>query len=71
MLMIINKGSSLTIVNETTNFIQTVVYKKKLYETLSNVVLYEGKKFVIFFKTAQLKKYGCPSGRFSLSSSIR
>ena len=43
-LTIVNLGLSLMIVNETTNFIKTVVFDKKLFATLSNVVLYEGKK---------------------------
>ena len=30
MLTIVNEGSSLTIVNETTNFIKTVVFGKKM-----------------------------------------
>jgi len=41
MLTIVNEGSSLTIVNKTTNFIKTVVFGKKLHATLLNVVLHE------------------------------
>ena len=50
-LMIVNKGVTLTIVNEITKFIKTVVFGKtivfkKLHVTLLNVVLHEAKKFV-------------------------
>ena len=38
MLTIVNEGSWLTIVNETTNF-----WKKKLHATLLNAVLHEVK----------------------------
>ena len=46
-LKIVNKGLLLTIVNETTNFIKTVVFgrkidfEKKLHVSLLNVVLHE------------------------------
>ena len=43
-LTIVNEGLSLTIVNETTNFIKTVVFGKKIHATLLNVVLHEVKK---------------------------
>ena len=48
-LMIVNKGVTLTIVNEITKFIKTVVFGKtivfkKLHVTLLNVVLHEVKK---------------------------
>ena len=41
MLTIVNEGSSLTIVNETTNFVKTVVFGKNLHATILNVVLHE------------------------------
>ena len=50
MLTIINEQLSLPIVNETTNFIKTVVFgktvafEKKLHEKKLNVVLHEVKK---------------------------
>ena len=46
MLTIVNEGSSLTIVNETTNghFGKTIVFEKKLHETLLKVVLHEAKQ---------------------------
>ena len=44
LVTIINEGLSLTSVKETTNFIKTVVLKKKLHATSSNVILHEGKK---------------------------
>ena len=69
MVTIVNKGSLLTIVNEelsltivyeTTNFLKTVVFEKKLHASLFNVVLHEFKKLWgelklldIFFKTTQ------------------
>ena len=40
-LTIVNDGLSLKIVTETTNFIKTVVFWKKLHATLLNVVLHE------------------------------
>ena len=39
-LTIVNEGLSLMIVNETTNFIKTVVFGKKLHATLLNDVLH-------------------------------
>ena len=44
MLMIFKKGSSLTIFNETANFIKTVVFEKDLHETLLNIVLHKVKQ---------------------------
>ena len=44
MLTNVNKGLSLTIVNETTNLIKTIVLEKKLHAPLLNVVLHEVKK---------------------------
>ena len=48
MLTIVNEGSSLTIGNETTNFIKTVVFGKTIgfekKKTLLNVVLHEVKQ---------------------------
>ena len=49
MLTIVNEGLSLTIVNETTKFIKTVVFGKtivlkKKHATLLNVALNEVKK---------------------------
>ena len=38
MLTIVNEGSSLTIVNETTNFKKTVVFKKLLFLKKKNYV---------------------------------
>ena len=49
MFTIVNEGSSLTIVNETTKFLKTVVFEetivfeKKLHAILLNVVLHEVK----------------------------
>jgi len=49
-LTIVNKGLSLTIVTETTKFIKmvvfgkTIVFEKKIYATLLNVVFHEVKK---------------------------
>ena len=43
MLTIVNEGSSLTIVNETTKFLKTVVFGKKCHATLLNVVIHEAK----------------------------
>ena len=40
MLTIVNEGLSLTIVNETTNYIKTVVFGKKIHAPLLNVVLH-------------------------------
>ncbi len=39
-LTIVNEGLSLTIVNETTNYIKTVVFGKKIHAPLLNVVLH-------------------------------
>ena len=45
MLTVVNEGLSLTIINETTNFIKAfVIGKKKLHATLLNVVLRVVKK---------------------------
>ena len=41
LLIMVNEGFSLTIVKETTNFIKMVVFGKKLFATLLNVVLHE------------------------------
>ena len=51
MLTIVNEGSSLMIVNETTNFNngvfgKTVVLEKKLQATLLNVALHEVKQLL-------------------------
>ena len=40
-LKIVNKGLLLTIVNKTTNFIKTVVLEIKLHATLLNIVLHD------------------------------
>ena len=79
MLTIVNEGSSLMIVNETTNFNngvfgKTVVFEKKLHAPLLNVVLHEVKKLwgsraktsLIFFYKLLNDKYRCPSGRFPI-----
>ena len=60
ILTIVNEGLSLTIVNETTNFIKTVVFGKKIscnfFEcrlALSLTVVGELKLIDIFLKTTQ------------------
>ena len=50
MLTIVNEELSLAIVNETTNFIKTVVFGKKIHATLLNVVLHEVLQLWVEFK---------------------
>ena len=80
MLTIVNEGSSLTIVNETKNFIKRSFLeklsflKKKLHAPLLNVVLLEVKKLwgsraktsLIFSYKLLNDKYRSPSGRFPI-----